>query len=348
MLRKDFTVSALDVCDARTMGADAVLLIVAALTDAELGSFLALAGRLGLTALVEVHDDPELDRALRPAPTLIGVNQRDLHTFEVDHELALDLAEAFPAGVVAVAESGIRGADDAARLAEAGYQAVLVGETLVRSDDRRRRGGRPARIRAHEPARRRTARRRRVDDAVRQDLRHHHRGRRAAGRGHGGAAVGFVFAPSPRQMAPIGGGRHREAPSPRDGDRRGVPGRGAASGSSRSPTRSGCGPSSSTGSSRSRTPGGSAERAGWTIKAFPAGHRNIERFEEYGAELLLIDGASPGSGELFDWRLAEGVIDPGRLIVSGGLRPENVGAAIAHLHPWGVDVSQRGRGLARA
>jgi phosphoribosylanthranilate isomerase len=81
-----------------------------------------------------------------------------------------------------------------------------------------------------------------------------------------------------------------------------------------------------------------ATRAGLTIKAFPAGHRNLERFSEYGAQVLMIDGASPGSGELFDWRLAEGVIDPRRLMVSGGLRPENVGAAIAHLHPWGVDV----------
>jgi phosphoribosylanthranilate isomerase len=80
-------------------------------------------------------------------------------------------------------------------------------------------------------------------------------------------------------------------------------------------------------------------RAGLTIKAFPAGHRNIERFGEYGADLLMIDGANPGSGELFDWRLAEGVVDPRRLIVSGGLGPENVGAAIAHLHPWGVDVA---------
>jgi phosphoribosylanthranilate isomerase len=81
-----------------------------------------------------------------------------------------------------------------------------------------------------------------------------------------------------------------------------------------------------------------AGRVGWTIKAFPAGHRNIERFEEYGAQLLLIDGTNPGSGGLFDWRLAEGVIDPRRLIVAGGLRPDNVGAAIAHLNPWGVDV----------
>lgn len=80
-------------------------------------------------------------------------------------------------------------------------------------------------------------------------------------------------------------------------------------------------------------------RANWTIKAFPAGHRNIDRFAEYGAQSLLIDGASPGSGEPFDWRLAEGVVDPSRLIVSGGLTPDNVGAAIAHLRPWGVDVA---------
>ncbi|MGA8370682.1 MAG: indole-3-glycerol phosphate synthase TrpC [Acidimicrobiales bacterium] len=137
VLRKDFTVSEADVCDARIMGADAVLLIVAALADAELSLFLALAGRLGLTALVEVHDAPELDRALQAGASLIGVNQRNLRTFEVDHDLALDLAEAFPTGIVAVAESGIRGADDAARLADAGYHAVLVGETLVRAGDRR-------------------------------------------------------------------------------------------------------------------------------------------------------------------------------------------------------------------
>jgi phosphoribosylanthranilate isomerase len=82
-----------------------------------------------------------------------------------------------------------------------------------------------------------------------------------------------------------------------------------------------------------------AHRISWTIKAFAAGHRNIDRFHDYGAETLLIDGASPGSGGLFDWRLAEGVVDPRRLIVSGGLRPENVGAAIAHLQPFGVDVA---------
>ena len=137
VLRKDFTVSALDVCDARTMGADAVLLIVAALSDGELRSFLALAEQLALTALVEVHDEPELERALAAGARVVGVNQRDLRTFEVDRERALALAGSIPTDVVAVAESGIRDADDVAALAGAGFQAVLVGETLVRSANRR-------------------------------------------------------------------------------------------------------------------------------------------------------------------------------------------------------------------
>ncbi len=75
------------------------------------------------------------------------------------------------------------------------------------------------------------------------------------------------------------------------------------------------------------------------IKAFPAGDRTIGRFPEFGADFLLVDGDNPGSGEVFDWRLAEGVADPHRLIVSGGLHPDNVGQAVAHLRPAGVDVS---------
>jgi len=137
VLRKDFTVGPLDVCDARTMGADAVLLIVAAMDDDDLASLLALANDLGLAALVEVHDEAELDRALAAGADLIGVNQRDLRTFEVDRDRALRMGGRMPDGVIAVAESGIRDADDVERLAGAGYTAVLVGETLVRSADRR-------------------------------------------------------------------------------------------------------------------------------------------------------------------------------------------------------------------
>jgi indole-3-glycerol phosphate synthase len=137
VLRKDFTVSALDVCDARVMRADAVLLIAAVLTDPELAAFLGLAGQCSLTALVEVHDELELHRALDAGATVIGVNQRDLRTFEVDRDRALTLGEKIPVGTIAVAESGIRDRGDVARLADAGYQGVLVGETLVRSLDRR-------------------------------------------------------------------------------------------------------------------------------------------------------------------------------------------------------------------
>jgi indole-3-glycerol phosphate synthase len=137
VLRKDFTVSALDVCDARLMGADAVLLIVAALSDAELTAFLALARTLLIDALVEVHDEAEVERAVDLGADLIGVNQRDLVTFEVDEQRAAHLAPLMPNGVVRVAESGIRDADDARRLADCGYDALLVGESLVTS-------GRPA------------------------------------------------------------------------------------------------------------------------------------------------------------------------------------------------------------
>jgi indole-3-glycerol phosphate synthase len=134
-LRKDFTVDARDVADARLMGADAVLLIVAALAAAELAEFHALAVDLGLTALVEVHDEAELEVALAAGASVVGVNQRDLVTFEVDHQRAERVGRAIPDGVVKVAESGVRDADDAARLADAGFDALLVGESLVTAAD---------------------------------------------------------------------------------------------------------------------------------------------------------------------------------------------------------------------
>jgi indole-3-glycerol phosphate synthase len=136
VLRKDFTVQEADVLDARLMGADAVLLIAAALSDEELARFGARAEALGLAALVEVHDEAELARAVDMGARLIGVNQRDLRTFAVDHDRACALAAHIPADVVAVAESGIRDAADARRLADAGFDAILVGETLVRAPDK--------------------------------------------------------------------------------------------------------------------------------------------------------------------------------------------------------------------
>ncbi len=135
VLRKDFTVAPIDVCDARLMGADCVLLIAAALDDAELADLHRLAADLGLDALVEVHDEAEVERALAAGAGLVGVNQRDLHTFAVDQERAVRVATSIPPGVVRVAESGVRGVDDARTLAGAGYHAVLVGESLVTAPD---------------------------------------------------------------------------------------------------------------------------------------------------------------------------------------------------------------------
>jgi indole-3-glycerol phosphate synthase len=135
VIRKDFTVSDRDVLDARIMGADCVLLIAAALDPDELATLHALAVDVGLDVLVEIHDEHELEHALAADATLIGVNQRDLVTFQVDHERAVRMASVIPDHAVKVAESGVRGRDDASSLRAAGYDAILVGETLVTSAD---------------------------------------------------------------------------------------------------------------------------------------------------------------------------------------------------------------------
>ncbi|MHB1987050.1 MAG: indole-3-glycerol phosphate synthase TrpC [Acidimicrobiales bacterium] len=136
VLRKDFTVSISDVYDARLMGADAILLIVAALSREELELFISAAESLGMAALVEVHDEEEVGRALAAGARLVGVNQRDLHSFELDPRRAVGLSTALPLDVVRVAESGITQPSQLAALADAGYDAVLIGESLVRAADR--------------------------------------------------------------------------------------------------------------------------------------------------------------------------------------------------------------------
>jgi indole-3-glycerol phosphate synthase len=133
-LRKDFILDEFQLLEARANSADAVLLIVAALTNAELNR-LALSARLHeLDVLCEVHDEEELQRALDGGCDLIGVNTRDLRTFEVDVKTAFRLAERLPRNVVRVAESGIRSGEDLARLRAAGYQACLIGESLMRAE----------------------------------------------------------------------------------------------------------------------------------------------------------------------------------------------------------------------
>ncbi len=135
ILRKDFILDPYQVYESRAAGADAILLIVAALSDGNLGTLHQLTDDLGMAALVEVHNTTELERTLRIGPRIVGVNNRDLHTFQVDLETTARLRPLIPAEVTLVAESGVHTPSDVARLAAIGADAMLVGEALVRARD---------------------------------------------------------------------------------------------------------------------------------------------------------------------------------------------------------------------
>ncbi len=135
VLRKDFTIDPYHVLEAAAHGADAILLIAAILSEREMRDLRELAERYRMAALVEVHDGEELGAALGSGARMVGVNNRNLHSFEVDLEVALRLAEKIPDGVLKVAESGIHSHADVERLAAAGYRAFLVGEHLMKSAD---------------------------------------------------------------------------------------------------------------------------------------------------------------------------------------------------------------------
>jgi indole-3-glycerol phosphate synthase len=136
LLRKDFLSTPYQIAQSAAYGADAVLLIVAGLDDAVLRTLLAEAGRFGLDALVEVHDEDELARALVAGADLIGINNRDLRTFEIDLGVTEHLLPSIPAGTLVISESGVHSAADVAHLHACGARAFLVGESLMRSDDK--------------------------------------------------------------------------------------------------------------------------------------------------------------------------------------------------------------------
>ena len=136
VLRKDFVVDEIQVFETRAIGADAILLIVAAIPDdVVLADLHELARGLGLAVLVETHDQAELERALRIGAQIVGVNARDLGTFDEDLGVGERLAALVPPEAIAIAESAIRSRDDAARMASSGFDGILVGELLVKADD---------------------------------------------------------------------------------------------------------------------------------------------------------------------------------------------------------------------
>ena len=135
LLRKDFLFDVYQIYESRAFGADAVLLITAILTDKELQDFLSLAHELGMQCLVEVHDRAELERVTQSSAKIIGINNRNLHTFAVDITTTERLISLVPRDRIVVSESGIRGREDVQRLREWGVDAILVGEALVTAED---------------------------------------------------------------------------------------------------------------------------------------------------------------------------------------------------------------------
>lgn len=321
VLMKHFVVDARQALEGIAAGADAVLLLAALLTTEELRSLIVTIESLGRDALVEVHDERELESALAAGATLIGVNNRDLKTFSVDLGTAERLARAIPEGVVRVAESGIRSPGDAARMKRAGFDAILVGEHLLRQADRaaavRSLLGSPAvKICGITSA----------DDAL-------------AAIDAGAGFLGLVFAEgSPRRLAP------RTAAAI------------AAAARAASPRTRIVGVFRDQPLDEIRAiaeeldldlvqlhgsePPSLIPRIGRpSIRAvaMPAEQRRFAEAAE--ASWALLEGASPGSGETFDWELARRSPRPRRMFLAGGLTPENVRDAIARVRPEGVDVS---------
>lgn len=136
VLRKDFTINEYMIYQAKLLGASAVLLICSILDDSQLRDYMALAHALGLSALVETHDEKEVERALAAGAVIIGVNNRNLKDFTVDIENSVRLREMVPRDIIFVSESGMKSADDIARLSKNGTNAVLIGETLMRASDK--------------------------------------------------------------------------------------------------------------------------------------------------------------------------------------------------------------------
>jgi indole-3-glycerol phosphate synthase/phosphoribosylanthranilate isomerase len=342
VLQKDFVVDPYQVWEAWHAGADAVLLIAAALSDAELRALHATAEEAGLDALVEVHDAEELRRALGIGARLVGVNNRDLRTMTVSLATAFDLAPQIPAGVVSVAESGIRGAADVRRLREAGYKAFLIGEHLLMANDPGaaleelvqaaagvRRATRGARHRAHVFVK--ICGITSVEDAL------------AASRA-GADAIGLVFWPDSPRAVDVARARRISQALPPFMLRVGVFVNAPPEAMARTAEEVGLDLLQLHGDEPPEALKDLPRRA---LKALRVGEgfdpQEVVRYKGLAAGILLdtrADGRPGGGGLAFDWSLARGVRERAPfLVLAGGLTPQNVGEAIRSVHPDAVDVS---------
>jgi indole-3-glycerol phosphate synthase / phosphoribosylanthranilate isomerase len=341
-LRKDFIVDPYQVWETWHAGADALLLIVAALDDRALRDLLAASREVALPALVEVHDQDELERALRAGARIVGVNSRNLRTMEVNLQTALDLAPRVPDDVVAVAESGIRGAGDLRRLREAGYDAFLVGEHLMQEAD-------PGAA---------------LEEMIKQSSIPRWEGR-AARRGRvavkicgitsvedglvaaqaGADAVGFVFwSGSPRRVD-VAAARRIARALPPFVLRVGVFVDAPRAEMARAVEEVGLDLLQLHGR---EPPESLADLPRRAIKAVGVGEdfapEDALRYEGRAAGILLDtrgDGGRPGgTGQTFDWTRVRAVREKASfLMLAGGLNPGNVHLALTAVRPDGVDVS---------
>jgi indole-3-glycerol phosphate synthase/phosphoribosylanthranilate isomerase len=330
VLRKDFVIDAYQVAEAAAGGADAVLLIAAALPGAGLPALHAAAIAAGLDALVEVHDRAELDRALALPARIVGVNSRDLRTMTVDLRTAVDLAAAIPDGVVAVAESGIRTPEDARRMRAAGYDALLVGEHLMAAPDP------GAALAALVEAPPRVAVKicgiTSVEDA-----------RLSAG--SGADAIGLVLWPGSPRAVSVAAARAIASALPAGVDAVGVFVDPARDEVARAVGEIGLDVVQLHGGEEPAQCRGLGARV-WKAVGVGPGFR-AEDALRYGdaADGILLDtraagGAPGGTGRAFDWSVARALRDRiPYLVLAGGLSAENVAEAVAAVGPDAVDVS---------
>jgi indole-3-glycerol phosphate synthase/phosphoribosylanthranilate isomerase len=345
VLSKDFVVDPYQVWDAWHAGADAILLIVAALDDGELKQLLGTADQAGLDALVEVHDEGELRRALRAGARMVGVNNRDLTTMAVRLETSLELAELIPDHVVAVAESGIRSTGDLRRLRDAGYDAVLVGEHLMSGAD----PGRTLEAMIHGSSPRRWAGRAdragtrvfvkvcgitSVEDAL------------LAARA-GADAVGLVFWPGSPRRVDLETARRISAALPPFVLRVGVFVDAPREELVRTSEAVRLDVLQLHGEEPPEDLAGLPRRIVKAVRVGPGfGLDSALRYEGAADGILLDtrlpgpDAAPGGTGATFDWSLAREVREKvSFLMLAGGLTAENVGRALTAVRPDAVDVS---------